>query len=745
MVRITKLVFNLSHEEVLLVKRFFRIVFALLKANGTKFTINYLKQSRLLITRYICKKRIYRNDHFISSKRGFPTKFSFLKEFIDSGNINKVKFVLTLMNISRAIELRKNDKVTIDTSSITNPFPRKSIYTIPGWFINDWITNNNLKLVPHKYTTKDFFISLKQGPHGPTILSMLETIKWVSHQQLVSMKILIDDDEFFVKYIGKLYSFMKHNLFRIPRGSAIFDIDKKIENYPQITGRIAVVKDPEYKMRLIAISDYFTQFILKPIHTQLLQLLKSLECDRTFTQDPFHKWVGDGKFHSLDLSSATDRFPILLQEKLFQYLYVPTKVHKLIGSYWFAKAWKDLISQRDYLCDGKLIRYSVGQPMGSYSSWAAFTLTHHLVVAWAAFHVYGKGVKFTNYIILGDDIVIKDDKVAKKYVDVMKKLGVAISPHKTHVSKDTYEFAKRWIRYKDEKFIEFSPLPVKGIALNIKNPFIVFTILFDYFIIKGNLCLIRGSISHLVGKLYLGIKFNEPKGKILYFRIPYLVKRLQFLNFGMRYSLGINNYDSTRNFICRHSYNNDWYQIPDLSTIPFEMNRVLDRSVKGLVKEGINSTSKLHEQFKRYFALCGLEDWNIIGSFPMFYAIKHYVERLLEIQSSWTEENFSLYEISKEVSFLDFSEFALWNRNYHDSILNGSKLWSKAFQFLNETDDKQIDYLNLQTVKISLSPGLKRFIDQFGPIEHGKFTNLHPKMLEGYRTMAKRHGYAFLK
>jgi hypothetical protein len=97
------------------------------------------------------------------------------------------------------------------------------------------------------------------------------------------------------------------------------------------------------------------------------------------------------------------------------------------------------------------------------------------------------------------------------------------------------------------------------------------------------------------------------------------------------------------------------------------------------------------------------------------------------------------------VSFLDFSEFALWNRNYHDSILNGSKLWSKAFQFLNETDDKQIDYLNLQTVKISLSPGLKRFIDQFGPIEHGKFTNLHPKMLEGYRTMAKRHGYAFLK
>jgi hypothetical protein len=46
-------------------------------------------------------------------------------------------------------------------------------------------------------------------------------------------------------------------------------------------------------------------------------------------------------------------------------------------------------------------------------------------------------------MILGDDIVIKNDKVAKKYIDIIKALGVEFSLQKTHVSTNTYEFAKR--------------------------------------------------------------------------------------------------------------------------------------------------------------------------------------------------------------------------------------------------------------------------------------------------------------
>jgi len=50
---------------------------------------------------------------------------------------------------------------------------------------------------------------------------------------------------------------------------------------------------------------------------------------------------------------------------------------------------------------------------------------------------------FDQYILLGDDIVIKNDKVAQRYISVITSMGVEVSLNKTHVSKDTYEFAKR--------------------------------------------------------------------------------------------------------------------------------------------------------------------------------------------------------------------------------------------------------------------------------------------------------------
>jgi hypothetical protein len=53
-------------------------------------------------------------------------------------------------------------------------------------------------------------------------------------------------------------------------------------------GKVAIIKDPELKMRIIAMVDYPSQLILRRIHDSLLNLLKKLPQDRTFTQDPFN-------------------------------------------------------------------------------------------------------------------------------------------------------------------------------------------------------------------------------------------------------------------------------------------------------------------------------------------------------------------------------------------------------------------------------------------------------------------------
>jgi len=88
------------------------------------------------------------------------------------------------------------------------------------------------------------------------------------------------------------------------------------------------------------------------------------------------------------------------------------------------------------------LSYSAGQPMGAYSSWAVMALTHHVIVQVAAIRCYKHN--FSNYFLLGDDLVIADSLVAQEYLSIIHTLGMPYSPEKTHVSDDTFEFAKRW-------------------------------------------------------------------------------------------------------------------------------------------------------------------------------------------------------------------------------------------------------------------------------------------------------------
>jgi len=56
--------------------------------------------------------------------------------------------------------------------------------------------------------------------------------------------------------------------------------------------------------------------------------------------------------------------------------------------------------------------------MGALSSWGMLALTHHVIVQVAAARV-GFDKTFTDYAILGDDIVVANQSVAKAYHALM--------------------------------------------------------------------------------------------------------------------------------------------------------------------------------------------------------------------------------------------------------------------------------------------------------------------------------------
>lgn len=62
---------------------------------------------------------------------------------------------------------------------------------------------------------------------------------------------------------------------------------------------------------MVAILDYYSQTVLKPLHNYLFRVLKKINQDVTFDQNRYRELTKDWKiFYSVDLSAATDRFPI---------------------------------------------------------------------------------------------------------------------------------------------------------------------------------------------------------------------------------------------------------------------------------------------------------------------------------------------------------------------------------------------------------------------------------------------------
>lgn len=123
--------------------------------------------------------------------------------------------------------------------------------------------------------------------------------------------------------------------------------------------RLSYFADREGKTRVIAILDYWSQTILRPLHERLNAFLRDIPNDCTFNQDSFKSILPPtGPYHSLDLSNATDRMPIVLQKEILS---------RIIGKPQ-AEVWARILTRWEYQSDAGPVLYRTGQPMGAYSS-----------------------------------------------------------------------------------------------------------------------------------------------------------------------------------------------------------------------------------------------------------------------------------------------------------------------------------------------------------------------------------------
>jgi hypothetical protein len=448
-------------------------LFSMYRHHGATYTIKYLKASSLAISKAIgkCKLESLRElepdlalPRLTSSglPRFIPSRD---RRLIIGGSVPVIRFYMTLFSVYRVISIPGTlklgtitqgptvsqdslAKVAVELQSVIRPSMfNLSILRRPGRFL--WLETASPS---HKVSwTGIVAVPGLLENHGlaDTLIGVLTILG--GKESLISL----------------------FNLFR----SGAYAETHYLKRASGIGG-LSVKSEPAGKERVFALVDVWTQTALKPIHDMLFAFLRSLPNDGTFDQHASEmrarsKAQKAGFSKGFDLTAATDRVPLYLQISILNFL-VPR-----LGT-----AWGRLLVERPYRLDitkylpkqsegaphptvftnggvdypvivchseaGKVsycidLRYGTGQPMGALSSWAMLAITHHGLVQISAVRagVIKPGDWFSNYELLGDDIIIFDQLVADEYLRLMEEIGVPINLSKSVCANNPVtEFAK---------------------------------------------------------------------------------------------------------------------------------------------------------------------------------------------------------------------------------------------------------------------------------------------------------------
>lgn len=254
-----------------------------------------------------------------------------------------LRLVNTILFSSRALKTKANP----DIRSILDVSNRECSSLHIGLFAGDfwkqlWYSTKDK--IPRELNWKRYHFSTKSGPNRHALSSCYQDLWEFPKQLLESIKVL--------------------------GGSGLSELlDTYIESKPIIAGfwkvigksyrKITYFLDKEDKTRVIAICDYWSQTVLRPLHLYLFKALKKIPQDMTFDQEAFKTHLDSWDiFYSIDLKSALDRFPIELISKVLM-AHLPVT---------YVKAWRDIMVGYPFDYNGKKISYAVGNPMGA---------THH--------------------------------------------------------------------------------------------------------------------------------------------------------------------------------------------------------------------------------------------------------------------------------------------------------------------------------------------------------------------------------
>lgn len=462
-----------------LVKIFFAYILKLSQKNGVDFTVKYLKCCSVAIQKELGKDGILSLRN-LEKDLPLPRLTNRLpriiplgdRAYIKAGNTAVIRFWLSLFNLYRILKATPKIKLESITAPFSGSLDRLEAYkahAISGMIFFDTFSQIK-KWRERNLSPQGFEISKAASPsHSISCRGLLhdivymydhrkdlyETLHYLAFASLPVqtpfMEHLTVGYDIYTSFIERSQSEMimkdGKTKLELPKGTVSRAKVSMVDGLSQF----AVKEEAAGKVRVFALVDSLTQTFMRPLHDLCFDILRALPNDGTFDQEASikrgqEKAIKANKAFSFDLTAATDRLPVSLSESILA---------GLLNNSHYAMYWKQALTDRDFWFNQKVAerynvsagpyRYAVGQPMGGLSSWAMLALTHHWIVQIAAFKATNRYRWNDEYEILGDDLVIFDEKIAKFYLEIMIELGCEINLNKSISSptRPVFEFAKR--------------------------------------------------------------------------------------------------------------------------------------------------------------------------------------------------------------------------------------------------------------------------------------------------------------
>lgn len=466
--------------------------------NGIQFCILYLKGCLFIINSFLAGKRLTRDEVpskvWIKVTGGLPAILpTYVRHGLRTGNRHFIHTWTSVCNMYKGLA-GKYGPVDISTIIAEHPNTDTAAFALFKAFAQKvfWTVNIFGSRIIPDLKIKSYFSTSKAGPAHPNAVlgAPRDAALWFSPSELTGVKSnhvldwlsLTGNDEVkrSFRLIAKKFALISEisddilKDIKVPHpGSTLGQAKKYVTSFiggtdrdenrdeAPILAKLAALEEPAGKIRVVAIVDYWTNLVLKPLHDWMFNLLSVIPSDATFDQEGrLKEFVSKGftEIWSIDLSAATDTIP--------QFLYTAL-LEPILGTE-LTKKWLDLLVDRNFLHrfapkserehtlpkPFDIVRYKRGQPMGALSSWSSMALVHHALVQLAAWSQTNRFLSdgmavdwiatalpkelklqwFTDYMVLGDDIVIASEPVAKEYVRLCEQLGVVVGLSKSFVS-----------------------------------------------------------------------------------------------------------------------------------------------------------------------------------------------------------------------------------------------------------------------------------------------------------------------